>query len=142
MFDLPRCADAAINHLQRVGVIDRTRFFPGDFFEAIPAIADAIILKSVIHDWNDERSCMILRNCRKALPERGTLLLVERVMPEHPTGSDVDKAHAMSDLNMLRGPGGCERTEQQYCLLLEQSGFRQTSVRPAGRFSVIEGCAH
>src|SRR5438552_820638 len=44
----------------------------------------------------------------------------------------------MSDLNMLRGPGGCERTEQQYCLLLAQSGFRQTSVRRAGRFSVLE----
>ena len=37
-------------------------------------------------------------------------------MPEQPTENDVDKAHAMSDLNMLRGPGGCERTEQQYCL--------------------------
>jgi hypothetical protein len=142
VFDLPRCADAANKHLQRLGVIDRTRFIPGDFFETIPAIADAIILKSVIHDWNDERSGMILRNCRKALPERGTLLLVERMMPEQPTGSDVDKAHAMSDLNMLRGPGGCERTEQQYCVLLEQSGFHQTSVRLAGHFSVIEAHAH
>jgi hypothetical protein len=141
VFDLPRCADAANKHLQRLGVKDRTQFIPGDFFETVPSIADAIILKSVIHDWNDERSSIILRNCRKALPVKGTLLLVERVMPEQPTGSDADKAHAMSDLNMLRGPGGCERTEQQYCLLLEQSGFSQTSVRSAGRFSVIEARA-
>jgi hypothetical protein len=62
-------------------------------------------------------------------------------MPEQPTESDVDKAHAMSDLNMLRGPGGCERTEQPYCLLLEQSGFQQISVRSARRFSVIEARA-
>ena len=100
-----------------------------------------IRIEQGIHDWNDERSSVILRNCRKALPEKGTLLLVERMMPEQPTESDADKAHAMSDLNMLRGPGGCERTEQQYCLLLEQSGFRQTSVRSAGRFSVIEARA-
>jgi len=66
--------------------------------------------------------------------------LVERIMPDRTTESDVDKAHAMSDLNMLRGPGGCERTEQQYFLLLEMNGFRQTSVRSAGRFSVIEAC--
>ena len=105
-------------------------------------VADTIILKSVIHDWNDERSVIILQNCRNALPEDGTLLLVERIMPEQPTENDVDKAHAMSNLNMLRGPGGCERTEQQYCLLLGTNGFRQTSVRPAGHFSVIEARAH
>ena len=141
VFDLPRCADSANKHLQRIGVSDRAGFVSGDFFEAIPAIADAIILKSVIHDWNDERSRMILENCRKALPENGTLLLVERLMPERPTASDADRAHALSDLNMLRGPGGCERTEPQYCRLLEQSGFRRASVHPAGRFSVIEAHA-
>jgi hypothetical protein len=59
-------------------------------------------------------------------------------MPERPTTQDVDKAHAMSDLNMLRGPGGLERSEKQYCRLLDQNGFRQTSIRSAGRFSVIE----
>ena len=117
LFDLPRCAEAATEHLKRLGLVDRTRFIAGDFFETVPSIADAIILKSVIHDWNDERSIIILRNCRNALPKSGTLLLVERIMPEQPTESDVDKAHAMSDLNMLRGPGGCERTEQQYCAI-------------------------
>jgi cyclopropane fatty-acyl-phospholipid synthase-like methyltransferase len=141
VFDLPRCAEVATEHLKRLGLANRTKFIPGDFFETVPSIADAIILKSVIHDWNDERSVIILRNCRNALPENGTLLLVERIMPQQPTESDVDKAHAMSDLNMLRGPGGCERTEQQYCLLLEQTGFHQISVRSAGRFSVIEARA-
>ena len=68
-------------------------FVSGNFFETIPFIADAIILKSVIHDWNDERSSLILRNCHRALPKNGTLLLVERIIPETPTASDVDKAH-------------------------------------------------
>lgn len=45
----------------------------------------------------------------------------------------------MSDLNMLRGPGGLERTEKQYGRLLDESGFGQMSVYPAGRFiNVIE----
>jgi hypothetical protein len=104
VFDLPRCEEAAILHLQRAGVSDRTSFTAGDFFEAIPNLADAIILKSVIHDWNDERSSVILLNCRRALPENGTLLLVERMMPEAPGTSAEDRVHAMSDLNMLRGP--------------------------------------
>jgi O-methyltransferase domain/Dimerisation domain len=138
VFDLPRCEEAATLHLQRAGVSDRTRFTAGDFFEAIPKLADAIILKSVIHDWNDECGSVILRNCRRALPENGTLLLFERMMPEAPGTSAEDRAHAMSDLNMLRGPGGLERTQQEYRHLLNEAGFRPVAVHPAGRFSVIE----
>ena len=138
VFDLPRCAEAASTHLRQIGISDRVEFVAGDFFKSVPAIADAIILKSVIHDWNDARSISILRNCRAALPSNGKLLLVERLMPESPGMADDDKAHAMSDLNMLRGPGGCERTEGQYRELLEQSGFNLAAVYPAGRFNVIE----
>jgi hypothetical protein len=43
--------------------------------------ADAYILKSIIHDWDDERSVAILRNCREAISADGKLLLIERVMP-------------------------------------------------------------
>jgi hypothetical protein len=66
------------------------------------------------------------------------LLLVERLMPESPGVTNEDKAHAMSDLNMMRGPGGSERTKGQYRELLEQSGFALAAVHPAGRFNVIE----
>lgn len=138
VFDLPRCEETANNHLRRVGVSDRVDFLAGDFFETVPAIADAIVLKSVIHDWDDARSSSILRNCHQALPVEGTLILVERIMPETPTVAGEDKAHAMSDLNMLRGPGGLERTEKEYHRLLNENGFRPMSIYPAGRFSVIE----
>jgi hypothetical protein len=138
VFDLPRCEETANSHLRRMGVSDRTSFLAGDFFETVPAIADAIVLKSIIHDWDDARSGLILHNCRQALPGKGTLILVERIMPEVPTVTDEDKAHAMSDLNMLRGPGGLERTEKEYHHLLNENGFRLISIIPAGRFSVIE----
>jgi hypothetical protein len=138
VFDLPRCADAASQHLRQIGISDRVEFVAGDFFKSVPVIADAIILKSVIHDWNDERSISILRNCREALPSNGKLPLVERLMPETPSATDEDKAHALSDLNMLRGPGGCERTKGQYRELLNQSGFVLTAIYPAGRFNLIE----
>jgi hypothetical protein len=82
VFDLPRCAETANDCLQSVGVSDRASFLASDFFNTISAIADVIILKSMIHDWNDERSSVILQNCRQALPESGSLLLVERIMPD------------------------------------------------------------
>src|SRR5260221_14066527 len=71
VFDLPRCAEAANRHFDRLVISDRAGFLAGDFFQSIPAGADAIILKSVIHDWNDERCCIILRNCHQALPTMG-----------------------------------------------------------------------
>ncbi len=139
VFDLARCAETARHHLEHIGLSDRVEFVAGDFFATtIPAVADAIILKSVIHDWDDARSTSILRNCRQALPSNGTLLLVERIMPEAPITTDEDRAHAMSDLNMLRGPGGRERTKQEYRDLLNESGFDLKSTYPAGRFNVIE----
>jgi ubiquinone/menaquinone biosynthesis C-methylase UbiE len=138
VFDLPRCAAAANQHFQRLSISNRVAFVAGDFFQAVPAVADAIVLKSIIHDWNDERSCVILRNCRQALPPNGRLLLVERAIPQSPGTSDADRSCAMSDLNMLRGPGGRERTEQEYRGLLNESGFSTIAVHRAGRYRVIE----
>jgi hypothetical protein len=127
--------------VRRTGVSDRASFLAGSFFETIPAITDAIVLKSVIHDWDDARSSLILQNCRHALPVEGKLILVERIMPELPCVEDENRSHAMSDLNMLRGPGGLERTENEYHRLLTENGFRPMSISPAGRFSVIEARA-
>jgi hypothetical protein len=136
--DFGRCAELATAHFARLGLADRAAFLTGDFFASVPGLADAIILKSVIHDWDDQRSCVILQNCRRALPESGKLLLVERIMPAIPDTSDLHRSHAMSDLNMLRGPGGMERTEAQYRDLLGKTGFHVTSITAAGRFAVIE----
>ncbi len=141
VFDLPRCAESATRHLNRIGVSDRAKFLAGDFFQTIPSVADAIIMKSIIHDWSDERSLTILGNCRRALPKNGKLLLVERVMPEFPSVCDDHREQALSDLNMLRGPGGLERTEKKYGRLLDESGFDTLAIHPAGRFSIIEAQA-
>jgi hypothetical protein len=64
--------------------------------------------------------------------------LVERLMPDLPEVNGEHRAVVLSDLNMLRGTGGCERTERQYRELLEQGGFRMTRVLPAGRLNVLE----
>jgi len=141
VLDLPRCAERARQHLSNSGVADRGAFIAGNFFDAIPHGADAIIMKSTIHNWDDNWSTRILENCRKALPKSGKLILVERLMPETPEVDAKDRANALSDLNMLRGPGGAERTEPEYRKLLVKNGFAITSVSPAGRFSVIEAIA-
>ncbi len=142
VFDLPHCAEGARKNLAHAGVADRCGFVGGSFFEAVlPAGADAIVMKSVIHNWNDERCVKILRNCRRALQPGTRLIVIDRVVPEklEPTADNVSAM--LSDLNMLRGPGGSERTESEFRELLAKGGFRLRRVIRAGRYSVIEAAA-
>jgi SAM-dependent methyltransferase len=142
IFDLPLCAEGARRHLAEAGVSARCEFVAGNFFESVPPGADALIMKSVIHDWDDERSTKILSNCRRALGPTGKLLLVERIMPEELEARADHRATALSDLNMLRGPGGAERTEREFRDVLAKGGFTLTRVIPAGPMDVIEAaCA-
>jgi len=141
VFDLPHCAEGARKNLSDAGVADRCKFIGGSFFESVPAGADAIVMKSIIHDWNDERCVRILQNCHRVLQPGAHLMLIDRVVPEKLELTADNLSAVMSDLNMLRGPGGCERTESEFRGLLEKAGFRLERVVPCGRFSVIEAAA-
>lgn len=138
IYDLPQCAEGGTQHLQEMGLSARSEFIAGSFFESIPSGSDALVLKSVIHDWDDEHSARILENCRRALAPAAKLLLVERIMPDTVGPNANDRYTVMSDLNMLRAVGGRERTESEFRALLEPCGFRITRVVPAGRMNVIE----
>jgi hypothetical protein len=94
----------------------------------------------VIHNWDDERSTAILKTCRQAMPPEAKLLLVERIMPERIEASPLHQSMVQSDLNMLVGPGGRERTEAQFRELFSSAGFRLARMFPADlNFSVLEG---
>jgi len=113
----------------------RTTMEVCDFFQAIPSGCRAYLMKSVIHDWNDEQSRTILANCRKAIPRDGVLLLVEFAL----TGENLPSTGKYIDLAMLVLTGGRERTVDEYRKLLASTGFRLDRVAPtAAEFAVIE----
>src|SRR5437867_872210 len=136
LFDAPQVIEGAKDLVAKSAVGDRCELVGGDFFKSVPAGGDAIIMKWIIHDWNDEQSVTILRNCHQALPDNGKLILVEAVIPP---GSEMHFSKFM-DLNMLVMTGGRERTEEEFRGLYEDSGFRLIRVVPTeSPFSVIEG---
>ena len=59
-----RCRCPAV--LERAGVAIAVRSSAG-FFQAVPEHGDAYVLKSILHDWNDEDALAILRTCRRAM---------------------------------------------------------------------------
>ncbi|WP_067488052.1 methyltransferase [Actinomadura hibisca] len=137
LFDLPPALESAKDTLGDLA--DRCEIVPGDFFAEVPSGADAYLLKSVIHDWDDERTAAILRSCRAAMRPEARLLLVETLMP--PVVTAEHRGVAMGDLNMLVATGGRERTEAEFRELLTAAGFATVSVSeplPPSGYRVLE----
>jgi hypothetical protein len=135
LFDLPHVIAEAGPALNAAGVRDRCETSAGDFFRAVPEGGSAYVMKWIIHDWDDEKATVILKNIRRAMNEKGKLLLIEMVVPE---GNQPDLSKFM-DINMMVMTGGRERTEAEFKSLLAASGFELTRViRTASPVCVIE----
>lgn len=113
----------------------RTQFENCDFFDAIPSGSRAFVMKNVIHDWSDARACEILRNCRRAVPDDGVLLLIEYCVGE----SNTPSLGKMVDLVMLTITGGKERTVDEHRALLASAGFQLNRAIPVSpEITIIE----
>jgi hypothetical protein len=98
------------------------RTVEGDFFTRVPEGGDVYLLKSVLHDWDDERCRTILTQCRAAMSPRARLVIVEIVLPDHTTNDPDLVPGALLDLIMLAGAGGRERTRSEFAALLDAAG--------------------
>ncbi len=111
--------------LRASGVADRCRVASGDFFESVPAGGDLYLLKSILHNWDDDAAVRILATCRHAMRPGARLVAIERVLdPNHPTLED------LMDLHMLVMHGGRERSRQEYERLYAAAGLRLLRVDP------------
>jgi C-methyltransferase len=89
----------------------------GSFLIEIPKCAEAIILSRVIHDWDDEKSEIILSNCYNALPSNGFLYIIENCI-------DLCTSNlSLLTLNMKSMCNSFERTSNQYIHLATQAGL-------------------
>ena len=139
VYDLEHCREGADRLAADAGLAGRVEFVAGSFFDSVPSGADAYLIKSVIHDWDDERSLAILGACRAAMGPEARLLLIEVMVPERAGTSPMDQMIAGTDLNMLTMTGGLERTEAEYRVLLRAAGLAVTRVVPTpSAFSVVE----
>ncbi len=110
LFDLPKVIDkVAIPNIKKIS---------GSFFDKIPNQTEVIILSRVLHDWNNKKASIILKNCFEALPNNGTLYVIENC-------SDKIKIDlSLLSLNMAAMCESYERTSAQYISLCENVGFQ------------------
>lgn len=136
VFDLPSVVENESEHYAPlVGVEDRCTYVAGDMFDSVP-IADAYIMKHVLHDWTDDECVEILTTIHRDAIEDARLYVAEFVVPE----SGESHLSKQFDITMMVGVGGRERTESEWRDLLDDAGWTlETVLSPAaGPMRVIE----
>ncbi|MBZ4394219.1 acetylserotonin O-methyltransferase [Myxococcus sp. AS-1-15] len=114
------------SRVARAGLAERCELVEGDFFQSVPAGADAYVLKRILHDWSDETCVTLLRHCRSAMAEGGRVLVVDTVIPpgNGPHGGKV------LDVMMLASLPGRERTEEDFRELFAQADLKLSRILP------------
>jgi hypothetical protein len=137
LYDQPQVVSGAAESgfIRAPDVRERCTVAGGSFFESVPAGADGYVMKYIIHDWDDEKAMRILGHCRDAMAPGGRVLVVDHVIPQ---GNSADWAKLL-DVNMMVGPGGQERTREEFRALFARVGLRLARVIPtACPLSILE----
>ncbi|KAF5183615.1 Bergaptol o-methyltransferase [Thalictrum thalictroides] len=115
-FDLPHVVAHAPSYpgVKHVG---------GNMFESIPS-CETIFMKWILHDWSDEVVVDLLKNCYKALPDQGKVIVMDVILPAAIETNSTAKCAFLSDLLMMLGSeDGKERTEEEFFALAKEAGF-------------------
>ncbi|CAO1944928.1 unnamed protein product [Urochloa humidicola] len=136
VLELPHVV-AAVPEDERGGV----EFVAGDMFENVPK-ADAVLLKWILHGWDDEKCVRLLRRCREAIPSReagGRVIVVELVVGSSPADAKATETQLLWDVMMMGVVGSPERDEGEWRKIFEDAGFSGYKiVAVLGIRSVIE----
>ncbi|GJV14365.1 caffeic acid 3-O-methyltransferase [Tanacetum coccineum] len=96
----------------------------GDMFMSVPK-GDAIFVKWILRNWSDAQCLKLLKNCYKALPKNGKVIVAEGIFPEAPDSTTMTQSVIRLDVLMLAHIlGGKERTEKEFEALASRAGFK------------------
>jgi SAM-dependent methyltransferase len=133
-FDVPHVAAKAAAVVAEANLDARCDVVAGDFFRSVPAGADTYLLKTILHDWQDEQALEILGAIRRACRDDSRLIVVEALLPPR------DQFHLgkLLDLNSLVLVAGPDRDEHELAALLRRGGFHARRVVPTTTLAIIE----
>ena len=138
LFDQEHVVSRAAPVLRAAGVLDRCEVVAGSFFSSVPEGGDAYVLKSIIHDWEDEESVAILRTCRDADGAAGG-------RPRHRARSRAaERERRRQDLGSehvrdARGPRADGRRVRRACSIEQSSGSTARTRRATGHLVLEAG---
>lgn len=134
VFDLPHVVEAAERVLAERGVADRCTAVAGDFFDSVPAGADAYVLKRILAGWDDERAGRLLRTVRAAMRPGGRLLILEPVLQP---GNEFEVGK-LQDVQLVTMVGGGGRSLERLSAMLAEAGLRYLRLIPTMMSQILE----
>jgi hypothetical protein len=127
VFDLPPVGPVFQEHIDRLGLQDRLRFVPGNFFEDPLPSADVLIMGHILHDWNLDEKKQLLAKAYAALPHGGALIVYEGIIDDDRRENTFG---LLMSLNMLiETEGGFDYSGADCSGWMKEVGFRKTYVQ-------------
>ena len=125
-FDLPEVAPIFEEYVENLGVADRLRFVPGDFFKQDLPKADVVLMGHILHDWDLPTKKMLIRKGYEAIPAGGALIIYEAIIDDDRSKNAFG---LIMSLNMLiETPGGFDYTGADCSAWMKEAGFSTTRV--------------
>ncbi|KAK7348716.1 hypothetical protein VNO80_23346 [Phaseolus coccineus] len=118
---------------------ENLNFVGGDIFKSIPS-ADAVLLKWVLHDWNDELSVKILKNCKEAISgkgKEGKVIIIDIAIDETGDDRELTELKMDYDLVMLTMLNGKERDRKEWEKVIYDAGFSSYDITPICGFKSL-----
>jgi O-methyltransferase domain/Dimerisation domain len=137
-FDLPPVEPIFAEYAAALGVADRVRFVPGDFFKQELPKADVVLMGHILHDWDLATKKMLIRKAYDALPKGGALIVYEAIIDDDRSQNAFG---LMMSLNMLiETPGGFDYTGADCAAWMKEAGFGSMRTEPlTGPDSMVIG---
>ncbi|XP_060170368.1 probable O-methyltransferase 3 [Lycium barbarum] len=121
---------------------ENLEFVAGDMFQEIPP-ANTVLLKSILHDWNDEECLKILKNCKKAIIGSGKgenkVIIIDMVMENPEMDDESVQVQLFIDMLVMVFLGSKERNKKEWEKLFLDADFSSYKINHTlGLRSVIE----
>lgn len=127
-FDLPVVTPFATKNIKNMGLADKVNAQSGDFFEEEFPRADVITMGNILHDWGTEDKILLIQKAYKALPEGGSLIVIENIIDDDRSKNAFG---LMMSLNMLvETSKGYDFSVADFKVWAKETGFKETYAIP------------
>ncbi|KAL8717535.1 MAG: hypothetical protein Q9225_005228 [Loekoesia sp. 1 TL-2023] len=105
--------------------------------------ADVYLLRSILYDWSDKYTVIILKNLVPALKDGARVLIADFIMPETGTGPMwVERLPTINSIQMMTVVNSKERTEKDWAEVIKRADSRYSTeamvTPPGAAIAVIE----
>lgn len=127
-FDLPAVEPIAKEIIEKFDLSDRIKTASGDFFTDPFPKADIITMGMILHDWDEEKKCLLIKKAYEALPENGVFVAIENVIDNQRSQNVFGLTMS---LNMLIETGeGFDFTLDDFGKWTKEAGFKTVDLLP------------